>query len=292
MPFYELTLQVSQELAPAVDELLTENGAVGVTYADALDQPLYEPKPGEMPLWQVVKMIGLFDQEAIMQTAHKQLTAAYPALQIQATQLADQVWERVWLSHFKPIQFGTHSWVIPSGYDVVDPEATNLMLDPGLAFGTGTHETTALCLRWLDNRDVNDLALVDFGCGSGILAVMALLKGARQVICVDIDEQAIQATRQNAEKNGVADGIVVVAPDAVHTIENQDGVMANILAEPLMTFTDEFHRMLKPGGFVVLSGILEAQKNQLCEKYAQRFIDIETEIDQDWVRVSGSKAKN
>ena len=292
MPFYELTMQVTHEVAPAVDELLTQNGAVGVTYADALDQPLYEPKPGEMPLWQVVKMIGLFDQEAIMQKAHKQLSTEYPAIQIQATQLADQVWERVWLSHFKPIRFGTRSWVIPSGYEVVDPEATNLMLDPGLAFGTGTHETTALCLRWLDNHDVTGLHLVDFGCGSGILAVMALLKGARQVTCVDIDDQAIQATRQNAEKNGVADGIVVVAPDAVSTIENQDGVMANILAEPLMIFTDEFHRMLKPGGFVVLSGILESQKNQLCDKYAQRFIDIETEIDQDWVRVSGSKAKN
>jgi len=291
MPFYELTVQVAQPQVEALDELLHANGAVGVTYVDAKDHPIYEPAPGEMPLWQDIKLIGLFDQQTLMQQASDQLAQQHPALQQLKTQLKDQVWERVWMDHFKPIQFGAHSWVIPDGFAVVDEQAVNLMLDPGLAFGTGTHETTALCLRWLDaNRaHLKGKRLVDFGCGSGILAVMALLHGAQEVICVDIDEQAIQATWQNAEKNGVAGGIRVVNPENVDTIKNQDGVLANILAEPLMAYGESFRQMLKPGGFVILSGILKSQKNRIVEKYSTLFVDIETEIDQDWVRVGAIK---
>lgn len=285
MPFYELTVQVAQKQVELIDSMLSEAGAVGVTYVDAKDAPIYEPKPGEMPLWQDIKLIALFDQEETLQKASLILEQSYPALQQLKTQLKDQVWERVWMAHFKPICFGDNSWVIPDGYEVVDPGAVNLILDPGLAFGTGTHETTALCLRWLDQHDVKGKKLVDFGCGSGILAVMALLQGAKQVICVDIDDQAIQATRQNAEKNGVAAGIQVVSPENVHTIKNQHGILANILAEPLLAYCDDFYQMLKPGGFIVLSGILETQKQMICEKYASRFIDIECEIEQDWVRV-------
>ncbi|VAW43980.1 Ribosomal protein L11 methyltransferase [hydrothermal vent metagenome] len=285
MPFYELTVQVAQKQVEPIDSMLTEAGAVGVTYVDAKDAPIYEPKPGEMPLWNDIKLIALFEDEAIMQLASQVLHQSNPELQQLKTQLKDQVWERVWLEHFKPIRFGGNSWVIPSGYETVDQDAVNLILDPGLAFGTGTHETTALCLKWLDQHDVKGKHLVDFGCGSGILAVMALLQGAEQVICVDIDVQAIQATRQNAEKNGVTAGIQVINPENVHTIINQDGILANILAEPLMAFCDDFYHMLKPEGFIVLSGILETQKNMICAKYASRFIDIECEIEQDWVRV-------
>ena len=292
MPFFELTVQVSQQLAEPIDELLQVAGAVGVTYVDAKDHPIYEPAPGEMPLWQDIKLIGLFDQQALMEQASEQLAAAHPALQQLKTQLKDQVWERVWMDHFKPIQFGRHSWVIPDGFAVVDEQAVNLMLDPGLAFGTGTHETTALCLRWMDaHRDqLAGKSLVDFGCGSGILAVMALLHGAKEVICVDIDEQAIQATWQNAEKNGVRDGIRVVDPENVDRIKNQHGVFANILAEPLMAYCETFSQMLSPGGFIILSGILTSQEQQIVEKYQTQFVDIETEIDQDWVRVGAIKA--
>lgn len=289
MAFYELTLQVSKQQSQDIDEILTMAGAVGVTYVDAKDSPIYEPKPGEMPLWNHIKLIGLFDDKSMLENASKQLVQKYPALQQQKTKLKEQVWERVWMDHFKPIQFGINSWVIPDGFDVIDEGAVNLLLDPGLAFGTGTHETTSLCLQWLDRHDVKGKKLVDFGCGSGILAVMALLHGARQVICVDIDEQAIQATWQNAKKNGVEDGIVVVNPENVESINNQDGILANILAEPLMMFCEDFKKMLKPNGFFVLSGILKSQKNMICEKYAQHFVDIETEIDQDWVRVEGRK---
>ncbi len=292
MPFYELTVQVSKQQSLEIDETLTIAGAVGVTYVDGKNSPIYEPGPGEMPLWNHIKLIGLFDDQELFHAASEQLLDLYPELPQQKTQLKDQVWERVWMDHFKPIRFGARSWVIPDGFDLVDQDAVNLLLDPGLAFGTGTHETTALCLRWLDQNDVRGKQLVDFGCGSGILAVMALLHGAEKVICVDIDEQAIQATLQNAEKNGVVDGIEVVNPENVDSIKNQDGILANILAEPLMMFCENFKQMLKPNGFFVLSGILGSQKNQVCEKYAQHFVDINTEIDNDWVRVEGKKGSN
>jgi len=289
MPFYELTLQVSKEQSESIDDALLAAGAVGVTYVDGKDSPIYEPLPGEMPLWQHIKLIGLFDKEDLMEKASQQLAHSYPQLEQLKTQLKDQVWERVWMEHFKPIRFGQNSWVIPDGFEVVDERAVNLILDPGLAFGTGTHETTALCLKWLDENDVKGKSLVDFGCGSGILAVMALLHGASKVVCVDIDDQAIQATLQNAEKNGVQAGIEVVNPKNVRDIKNQDGILANILAEPLMAFCEDFYQMLKPGGFVVLSGILKTQKNMICDKYAGCFIDIESEIEHDWVRVGAIK---
>lgn len=289
MPFYELTLQVSKQQAEQLEETLTALGAVGVTYVDAKDQPIYEPLPGEMPLWQHIKLIGLFDDETVMQQASRQLNTEHPALAQHLTQLQDQVWERVWMDHFKPLRFGQHSWVIPDGFAVVDPEAKNLLLDPGLAFGTGTHATTALCLEWLDQHDLQGKRLVDFGCGSGILAIMALLHGAEKVLCVDIDDQAIEATWQNAKKNGVAEGIKVVKPENVQLIKKQDGIIANILAEPLLGLCETFHAMLNPGGFVLLSGILASQEKAICEKYASCFIDIETEIAQDWVRVKANK---
>lgn len=289
MPFYELTILVSQAEAEQIDEQLQATGAVGVTYVDAKDHPIYEPKPGEMPLWNQIKLIGLFDTKKRLKNASEQLHQLYPQLTQQQTQLQDQVWERVWMDHFKPMQFGQNSWVIPDGFEVVDSNAHNLILDPGLAFGTGTHATTALCLQWLDAHDVRGKCLVDFGCGSGVLAVMALLHGAQQVICVDIDPQAIQATLQNAEKNGVLAGIKVVEPENVHRINNQDGILANILAEPLLALCDQFHQMLKESGFIVLSGILKQQKNMICDKYHTRFVDIQTEIEQDWVRVSAIK---
>lgn len=290
MPFYELTIQVSQQEAEVIDESIQGLGAVGVTYVDAKDSPIYEPKPGEMPLWQLIKLIGLFDQKKLMDQASSHLSKLFPHLEQHQTQLKDQVWERVWMDHFKPMQFGQNSWVIPDGYEVVDPDAHNLILDPGLAFGTGTHATTSLCLKWLDANDVSGKHLIDFGCGSGILAVMALIQGAKQVICIDIDDQAIQATKQNAEKNGVLAGIKVVDPEDAKYINDQDGILANILAEPLMKFCDDFYGMLKNSGFIVLSGILKEQKNMICEKYSTRFVDIETEIEHDWLRVNAIKS--
>ena len=289
MDFYELTLSLPQPQVEAMDAMLTQLGAVGITYSDAKDAPIYEPLPGEMPLWESIKVIALFDDFKLYDQSKQWLQVQFPHLEVLATKLKDQVWERVWMDHFKPMRFGQNSWVVPDGFDVVDESATNLILDPGLAFGTGTHPTTALCLEWLDLHDVKDKQLVDFGCGSGVLAIMALLHGAKEVICVDIDDQAIQATLQNATKNGVADGIKVVQPEDVAQIQNQDGVLANILAAPLMQLSEVFAGMLVDDGFVVLSGILAEQQKQIIDKYESCFVDIEGKIEQDWCRVSARK---
>ncbi len=286
MPFYELTLPVTASQTKTLEHLLQDLGAVGITYQDDSNTPIYEPLPGETPLWDFLKLTALFDCEEAAQAAYRLLSAHLVNVEILRTRLKDEVWERLWMAHFKPMQFGQNSWVIPEGFDPVDTSAVNLYLDPGLAFGTGTHATTALCLAWLDQHDIRGQNWVDFGCGSGILAVMALLHGAKRVICVDIDDQAIEATLQNAEKNHVAHGIEVVSPDAINTIRDQDGVLANILAAPLKQLRPAFAQMLKPGGDIVLSGILAEQQTELCHEYAQSFIDIDCQNLEDWVRVS------
>lgn len=286
MPFYELTLPVTAAQAKPLEAIITDLGAVAITFQDDSNAPIYEPLPGETPLWDFLKLTALFDNQDSLRRTRKFLTSHLPSVEIIATQLEDEIWERKWMDHFKPMAFGANSWVIPDGFEPVNPDAVNLYLDPGLAFGTGTHATTALCLQWLDRHDVRGQHWVDFGCGSGILAVMALLQGAEKVICVDIDDQAIAATRQNAEKNKVAEGIEIVSPEAIDSIRRQDGVLANILAAPLKQLRPAFVTMLKPGGHIVLSGILSEQQNDLCEEYAQSFIDIECQNLDDWVRVN------
>lgn len=287
MPFYELTLPVTSAQAKPLESLLTDLGAVSITYQDDSNVPIYEPLPGETPLWNFLKLTALFDNQELVRRADQLLSTHLPGVEIIRTQLKDEVWERMWMQHFKPMRFGENSWVIPDGYEPVDSQAVNLFLDPGLAFGTGTHATTSLCLSWLDRHDVRGQQWVDFGCGSGILAIMALLRGAQQVVCVDIDDQAIQATLQNAKKNGVVDRIKVVAPSDIQSIQRMDGVLANILAAPLLQLRSTFTAMLKVGGYVVLSGILAEQQKAISHEYGQSFIDIECENLEDWVRVCG-----
>ncbi len=286
MPFYELTLPVTSSQAKPLEAIISDLGAVAITFQDDSRTPIYEPLPGETPLWDFLKLTALFENQETLNRTKKFLTNHLPKVEIIATKLRDEIWERVWMDHFKPMRFGQNSWVIPDGFEPVDYDAVNLRLDPGLAFGTGTHATTALCLEWLDRHDFSGQHWVDFGCGSGILAVMALLQGAKKVICVDIDDQAIEATWQNAEKNNVSSGIEIVSPDAIDTIGQQDGILANILAAPLRQLRSEFVTMLKPGGRIVLSGILAEQQKALCDEYAQSFIDIECQNLDDWVRVS------
>lgn len=279
-------MMLSPEQATIMEQILTDGGAVGITYADAKENPIYEPLPGQMPLWDFVKLTALFDNQATFTSLHSQLEAQFPEYEMIATRLKSQIWERAWLTHFKPMKFGQNSWIIPSGFKPPDNNAVNLYLDPGLAFGTGTHPTTALCLEWLDANDVSGLHLVDFGCGSGVLAIMALLHGAARVSCVDIDPQAIAATAVNAEKNGVAERIDFIEPNQIERIVNQDGVIANILAKPLLELSETFHKMLKNKGFIVLSGILKEQFSSIEEKYSEYFIDINHQFEQEWCRVT------
>jgi len=290
MTFYELSLDVSKPEADKLETHFLTIGAVSVTYTDAKDSPIYEPLPGQMPLWDKLRMTGLFDDKEKFEHSREFLIDKFSHVEILATELKDQIWERVWMDYFKPMKFGQSTWVIPEGYEVVDSDAVNLILDPGLAFGTGTHPTTSLCLTWLDQNKVKGLELVDFGCGSGILAVAALLHGAKKVYCVDIDEQAIEATQMNARKNQVLAGIKIIPTDSIHKIKQVDGILANILAEPLLGLKNEFFTMLKSGGFVVLSGILRDQAETLRLAYSESFKETSIILDGDWALLSAVKA--
>jgi ribosomal protein L11 methyltransferase len=216
MPWIQIRINATAKTADKVSNMLLGRGAQAVTFMDAKDVPVYEPMPGETPLWGETEVMGLFDAEtdpAPTIAFFQQIFGEDVGYKVE--QLEDKDWVREWMDHFHPMQFGERLWICPSWRDVPNPDAVNVMLDPGLAFGTGTHPTTALCLQWLDGLDLAGKTVVDFGCGSGILGIAALKLGAARVIGIDIDPQAIQASRDNAARNGVADQIKTVRSSAV-----------------------------------------------------------------------------
>lgn len=284
--YFEMKIPCDTSEVVGIEAYFLDVGACSVTYRDAQDMAILEPAPGKMPLWKAIEMTAMFtldkhNVDQILLTTKQN----YPDREIHAEKLKNQVWERTWLEHFKPMQFGENTWIIPSVFDAVDEEAINIYLDPGLAFGTGTHATTALCLEWIDANNLKDAKVIDFGCGSGILAIAALKHGAAKVYCTDIDPQAIESTIVNAENNHVLSGIEVVEPKAAPQLKNLDVVMANILAAPLMTLVETFHHILKEGGELIMSGILVEQTDEIVEKFSQSFVDFQIKITEDWASV-------
>lgn len=233
MAWVQIRINSTNQQAESLSDYLEEIGSVSVTFMDSQDTPIFEPLPGETRLWGNTDVIALFDAETEMQQiVHQLKSAGYlsedTAYKIE--QIEDKDWEREWMDNFHPMQFGKRLWICPSWREVPDENAVNVMLDPGLAFGTGTHPTTALCLEWLDSLDLNGKTVIDFGCGSGILAIAALKLGAKSAIGIDIDPQAILASRNNAEQNGVSDHLqLFLAKDAPQDLQ-ADVVVANILA--------------------------------------------------------------
>ncbi|MCP3290617.1 50S ribosomal protein L11 methyltransferase, partial [Aeromonas hydrophila] len=276
--------------ADKVSNMLLGRGAQAVTFMDAKDVPVYEPMPGETPLWGETEVMGLFDAEtdpAPTIAFFQQIFGEDVGYKVE--QLEDKDWVREWMDHFHPMQFGERLWICPSWRDVPNPDAVNVMLDPGLAFGTGTHPTTALCLQWLDGLDLAGKTVVDFGCGSGILGIAALKLGAARVIGIDIDPQAIQASRDNAERNGVADQIELYLPaDQPQDVE-ADVVVANILAGPLRELAPLIAGHGKAGSLMALSGVLESQAPELETIYGQWFEMDPTAVKEEWCRLSGRK---
>jgi len=245
MPWQQLTLTVTHEQVDVVSVALTEMGALTVTIEDALDEPLFETPPQSLVLWSHCRITGLFEMNISLPplTAHlEHLLQA--SIESQITQLPDQDWERVCLEHFKPMLFGKNLWICPSWDSVSQNDATIIKLDPGLAFGTGTHPTTRLMLEWLDQANVRDKTVIDYGCGSGILAIAAARLGAKQVIAVDHDPQAITATMNNAKENDVADIIKAYLPDDCPEI-HADLVLANIILQPLIMLMPTFISHMK-----------------------------------------------
>lgn len=288
MPWLQLSLVIDQHSPETLEALLLEMGALSVSIEDAGDQPLLEPLPGETPLWDCARLSALFSVDAdcrcIEERLQRQGFSGYTW-----SRLADQAWERAWLDDFEPMQFGDHLWVCPSGFP--HPDGTTVVeLDPGLAFGTGRHPTTALCLEWLAQTELDGCSIIDFGCGSGILAVAAALLGATRVTAVDIDAQARLATGENARRNGVAAAITTCGPDdlAAHQV---DHLIANILAQPLAELAPRFAQLVRPGGTVVLSGLLDDQAEWVAGAYEQCFELQAPVFRTGWARLTGLRKR-
>ena len=296
MPWIQIKIRLrtgtehDENVIDKASSLLTGQGAMSVTYTDAGDNPVYEPLPGETKLWSETIVTGLFDAEVktgrIMDFVKSHLK---PGTQVTSEILEDKDWVREWMDHFKPMKFGRRLWICPSWCRTPDPDAVNLMLDPGLAFGTGTHPTTAMCLEFLDGESLEGKHVIDFGCGSGILAIAALLLGAKSALGLDIDPQAIKASGENAERNGVRDRLALrlTGGDAPEENEKADVLVANILAGPLTELAPDIEKLVKKGGHLALSGILAKQADDVRSVYSEWFDMDEPLIREDWCRLTG-----
>jgi ribosomal protein L11 methyltransferase len=291
MPWIQLKINSQAEYAEQIGEMLSASGAQAVTFVDAKDTPMYEPKPGEVMLWPDTQIVGLYDAEYDMSRVISQLSQSKllgKNFNHKLDQLEDKDWEREWMINFHPMQFGERLWICPSWRDVPDPNAVNVMLDPGLAFGTGTHQTTSLCLRWLDRLELSEATVVDFGCGSGILGIAALKLGAKRVIGIDIDPQALLASQDNANRNDVGEKIELYLPEHQPELK-ADVVLANILAGPIRELRTVITEYCKTGGKLVLSGILDNQAQEINDLYSHDFDMDPIKVDGEWARVSGVK---
>ena len=303
MPFLELSLRCRADDEHRVENALNDLGALSVTLMDAdaatpNEQAVLEPGVGETPLWKALVLTALFDADAEALTLLAALEAFDPGLdwtQAGFRKVEDEDWERAWLDQFQPMRFGARTFIVPWNHDVpsdAGDDAAIVRLDPGLAFGSGTHPTTALCLRWLDalagEGALGDARVLDFGCGSGILALAALKLGAAAAVGVDNDPQALIASADNAARNAVDTRLAVYLPDdeppATYPV-----VVANILASALDALAEALAARVATGGRIALSGILVGQEDELLQRYAAWFDDLQVAIDGDWVRITGRR---
>ncbi len=278
-----------------VEEILLRHGALSVTYTDGGDRPLLEPAPGETPLWHDTRISGMFSAETDLAALRADLLDSFAIAELpgyEISELEDRAWEREWLKDFAPMRFGERLWICPGDSSVDDRDAVVVRLDPGLAFGTGTHATTALCLEWLDGLELGGKTLLDYGCGSGVLAIAALRLGCASAVAMDIDDQAIVATRDNAAANGVNDRLSTLL--GADGIDGQyDVVVANILASPLIELAESIAGRVRSGCPLALSGILSGQVGEVLEAY-RPWIEFDKPVEREqggqvWVRLSGRR---
>ncbi|AKG17331.1 50S ribosomal protein L11 methyltransferase [Moraxella bovoculi] len=306
MSWQHIHLQCPKNKVEFAEALFYESEAVSILLEDAGDEPLFEPLPGEEPLWDEVILTAIYDTNSDdrfdgtnFEALANDIAAQVSASRFWTTRLDDKDWSREWMAHYKPVKCEGNLWIIPEWLDAPDPTATNLILDPGLAFGTGYHATTRLCLDWLSAQNLKDKVVIDYGCGSGVLGVAALLLGAKEVLAVDIDPQAILATRQNAALNNVSDLLKVFLPEEFSEYQRAhdltaDTITANILAKPLIEFAPLFSTLLKDGGSIVLAGLIENQTQSVIDAYAPYFelgaaYHYDNKDDHHWHRLSGIK---
>ena len=303
MPWLQLKARIAPEQAELLEELLLAEGATAITLQDAHDDPVFEPERGTTPLWDETVLTGLYDDLEGLDAMLERLAAAWAETQpdepcpfIEHELLDDRDWEREWMEDFQPLRMGQRLWIVPSWHEPPQPDAVNLYLDPGLAFGTGTHPTTALCLEWLDTlaleSGLQGVELLDVGCGSGILAIAALKLGAAKATATDIDPQALLASRDNAERNAIAEhNLTLCYPEQLPRQRQFPLVVANILAGPLVELAPTIAGHVAPGGRLALSGILEAQAMEVQDAYWDQGLTMDAPVLREgWVRLSGYRA--
>jgi len=297
MPWLELSLTLHAPQQPQVESALEDLGALSITLQDADaetpdEQAIFEPGVGELPLWNSIVLNALFEAEVDRRGLTESLAELLPWLepaQIGFRDVADEDWERAWMDQFKPMPFGRRLWIYPWNIEPpADPQLVVVRLDPGLAFGSGTHPTTALCLEWLDGLELAGKTVVDYGCGSGILAIAALKLGAASALGVDNDPQALTASADNAQRNGVDARLALQLPGQAD-VAPADVFVANILAGPLAELAPTFAAATKPGAPFAISGILHGQQDELLQRYAEWFDDLTVTTREDWVRISGRR---
>ena len=287
----QIKLRTTNQSADTIAELLEQLGALAVSYTDAEDSPILEPKPGERRLWPNTEVTGLLEQgtdpKPILAVLKQLLGDHIPMV---ATSLEDKNWIRAWMDQFKPLKFGQHLWICPSWLSVDEKDSVVVMLDPGLAFGTGTHPTTSLCLSYLDSLDLKDKDVLDYGCGSGILAIAALKLGAKSATGVDIDEQALIASKENAKRNGVEDKLqLIMGTDKKLDLPQFPVTVANILAGPLAELEPIIASLTQSGGKLALSGILTEQADSVIEAYSKDFVMNKVKDLDGWALLTGTK---
>lgn len=291
MAWHQISVITDEHTAPKLADFFSHLGAVSVTYMDAEDEPVYEPAIGETKIWSNTQVIALYELDAKPEQIEANVAKQFAHADLhtwQHEEIADQAWERAWMDYYHPMKFADRLWVCPTDQEQYEDGTVCLTLDPGLAFGTGTHPTTALCLEWLASHDLAHKTLIDYGCGSGILAVAGILLGADIAHAVDIDPQALTATESNALKNQVADKVVCYLPAQFQPFQ-ADVVLANILAKPLIDMAAAISALVVSGGQLVLSGILYEQAESVIQAY-QPYIDFQPLVQQeDWIRLEGTK---
>lgn len=306
MPWLQLFADTSNDNATAIEDALLNAGAVSVTFKEYIppgkkEKPILEPSLGETPLWDNTRVVGLFDADIntdsvnwlLTQQLTPQCNKSEP-LQLRWEQLEDKDWEREWMKNYHPIQCADNLWICPSWIAPPAPEATNILLDPGLAFGTGTHPTTFLCMQWLAEQRLENQHVIDYGCGSGILGVAALLLGAEKATGIDIDPQALIATQDNLQRNSLSPERFNVylpkdCPPATLKIGTADFMLANILAGPLVELADDLIARIAPHGKICLSGILSHQAQTVIDAYSAHIIFDPVVQKEEWVRLTGYK---
>ncbi len=292
MSWLQLCIAANKPEIEALEDALLASGAVSVTLEDGADDPILEPGVGETPLWNSLRVTGLYPSDIHTELALQLVSENFSGL-LQHWRweiLEDQPWETLWTEHYQPIQCGEKLWICPSWREPPNPNAVNLSLDPGLAFGSGTHATTFLCLQWLDTQSLEGKTVIDFGCGSGILAIAAILLGAKHVIATDNDPQALLATRDNARRNGLNEAQLSTCLPEQLVSKSVDIMLANILAAPLISLANKLTALISPGGQLCLSGMITSQADIVMSAYSEYFHFAAPRCREEWLCLVAKKS--